>query len=251
MPARLSILTSAHNGYVKGSIVSAGPANYDFGSAVTLPDWIVVTVNGVTYNELAAYRTPVDVRAAFTVDSSDLVNDVHTITLGVTTPGALAGITRANVEAFLESWGVTILSHTAGTVTFTMGVNDAVESNGFWGSDVSGVVFLETSYDQGTGKHVITANYAATAWNSNVVAHRAIVRGCDVLDNAAGILTFEVDRIDIRNEFLRVIGERVNDRVAKSRYAITEASVDQIVALGGTATVSRAQFLAALVDRNG
>ncbi len=235
----------------KGNIVSIGPANWDFGAKVILPNWIVATISDIPYRQALQWhgqwlRTP-----QLTVVQSDLVLDRFRLRLSGKTPAATGrgGVTLAEAQKFLDDWDVVIFSSDTNSVTFDMTIKDAGFSKGFWGRDLPGVVFVETSYDQGTGKHLVTADYSVTSFDSNTIAHAAIGRGADIVDNVAGVLTYEIDRLDIRAEFLRDIHEELGHMVGKTRYAITEAAVDTVIAAGGTGVFTKAQLLTVLVDR--
>jgi len=235
----------------KGNIVSVFPANWDLGPDEGLPNWIVVTLSDVSYRGALQYigqwlRTP-----QLEVISQNLVIDGFRLRLYGKTPAAngIAGITLADAQQFIDDWSATLFSSDANSVTFDLTIKDAGFSKGFWGRDLPGVVFAETNYDQGTGKHLVTADYSATAFPANAVAHQAANRGADILDNVAGVLTYEVDRLDVRNQLLRDVKEKLGHMVGKTRYAITEAAVDTVIAIGGTGTFTKAQLLSALIDR--
>ena len=258
MPAKLAIraientqnpsdLTAAQ----KGNIVSVGPANWDFGAKVVLPNWIVATINGVSYKQVEQYnvqwlRTP-----QLEVISQDAALDKFRLRLYGKTPSASGrgGIPLAEAQQFIDDWAGAVVSSDANSVTFDLTIKDAGFSKGFWGRDLSAVSFVETSYDEATGKHLITADYSATPFSSNAVAHAAGNRGADILDNDAGVLTYEIDRLDVRAELLRDIHEELGHMVGKTRYAITEAAVDTVIAAGGTGTFTKAQLLSVLIDR--
>lgn len=235
----------------KGNIVSPGSANWDFGAKVVLPNWIVVTISDLNYKQVLQYhgqwlRTP-----QLTVVQSNPVLDQFRLRLQGKTPAASGrgGITLAEAQKFIDDWGVTLVSSDSNSVTFDLTIKDAGFSKGFWGRDLSSVVFAEISYDQGTGKHLVTADYSVTSFTPNAVAHAAIGRGADILDNVAGVLTYEIDRLDVRAELLRDIHEELGHIVGKTRYAITEAAVDTVIGMGGTGTFTKAQLLAVLIDR--
>ena len=235
----------------KGNIVSVGPVNWDFGSKVVLPNWIVVTISGVTYKQLLQYhgqwlRTP-----QLEIVSQDLAVDEFRIRIFGKTPslGGRGGITLVEAQKFINDWNATVVLSDENSVTFDLTIKDAGFSRGFWGLDLPAVVFGEISYDQATGKHIITADYTATSFAPNMVAHVAVNRGADILDNDAGVLTCEIDRFDVRAELLRDIHEELGHAVGKTRYAITEAAVDTVIATGGTGTFTKMQLLSVLIDR--
>ena len=258
MPARLAIRAAQNTqnpsdlmAAQKGNIVSVAAANWDFGAKVILPNWIVVTISDVTYKQALQYkgqwlRTP-----QLTVVSQDLVLDEWRLRLSGKTPAATGrgGVTLAEAQQFIDDWAATLVSSDANSVTFDLTVKDAGFSKGFWGRNLPSVVFAESSYDQGTGKHTVTADYSATSFSPNAVAHAAVNRGADVLDNVAGVLTYEIDRLDIRAELLRDIHEKLGQMVGKTRFAVTETAVDTVITAGGTGTFTKAQLLSVLIDR--
>lgn len=257
MPCTLAIRASESTGGPdpmipqKGNIVSVGPANWEFGASVILPNWIVVTLSNVTYRQALAYhgqwlRTP-----QFEIVAHNPAQDRYRLRLKGKTPSRASrgGITKDDAQVFMDDWDATYVSNTPNAVIFDLGIKDAGFSLGFWGPDLTGLVFTEVSYDRATGKHICTADYSATAFDSNTVAHEARNRGADILDNDAGVLTFEIDRLDIKAELLRDIHEELGNQVGRTRYAITEAAVDAVIASAGVGTFTRTQFLSVLIDR--
>ena len=257
MPCRLAIraAVSSDPGNLlesqKGDVVSIGPANWDFGAKVILPNWIVVTISNLRYRAALQWhgqwlRTP-----QLEVVAHNAALDGYRLRLSGKTPSlsGRGGITLAEAQKFIDDWDCVLFSSDANSVTFDFRVRDAGFSKGFWGRDLPNVVFAETSYDQATGKNIVSADYSATAFDSNAVAHEAVNRGADILDNDAGVLTFELDRADIRAELLRDIREELGRMVGKTRYAVTESAVDAVIANGGTGTFTLAQLQANLIDR--
>ena len=235
----------------KGNIVSIGADNWDFGGKVILPNWIVVTISDVTYQQALAYhgqwlRTP-----EFVVVAHNATSDGYRLRLKGKTPAlsGVGGVTLAEAQEFIDDWDATYVSNDSNSVTFDLSVRDAGFSKGFWGRDLPGVIFAESSYDEVTGKHIVTADYSATAFDSNAVSHQAVGRGADVTDNVGGVLTFEIDRLDVKAEMLRDIHEKLGHMVGKTRYSISESAVDTVIASGGAGTFTKAQLLGVLVDR--
>ena len=235
----------------KGNIVSVGPANWDFGAKVVLPNWIVVTISNLRYRAALQWhgqwlRTP-----QLEIVAHNVALDEYRLRLSGKTPSTAGrgGVTLAEAQQFIDDWDAALFSSDANSVTFDLTVKAAGFSKGFWGRDLPDVVFAETSYDQGTGKHLVTADYSATSFTSNAVAHAARNRGADILDNVAGVLTYEIDRLDVRAELLRDLHEELGHVVGKTRYTITEAAVDTVIAAGGTGTFTKAQLLSVLIDR--
>lgn len=251
MPAELLIRTADTNGLVKGSIVSVRPANWAWGSAEALPNFIRVTVTDATFKQVEQYARRLQRNPVLNVDSSDLVTDIHRCTITTDTPGPANGITQSDVQQFLTEWDLDYVSHTTQAVTFDIDIERAAKSLGFWRRDLTGIVFNQTNYDQGTGEHTLTADYSATAFNPNNVAQAVMARNADVVTNTGGVITFVVERVDVRQRFLRDMQDVFGDVSLKRQWRITPAAVDTVIGNGGTGTYTAAQLQSVLVDLNG
>ena len=241
----------------KGDIVRVHPANWEFGSKIVLPNWIRVRVNGTTYQASKYLHSRWARRPELAVVAQDTVIDrlrlrLHSVEASA---GELGGITLAETQPFVDAWDCTVFSSDINSVTFDLNVRDASFSVGFWGDAIddvtftNGVVFNEISYDQEAGKHVCTADYSASIFDGNQFADRAIRRGADVLDNIDGVLTYEVDRQDIRAELRRDMHEVFAHYIGKHRYSVSASAVDQVIAAGGTSTFGIVQLTLQLQDR--
>ncbi len=190
----------------------------------------------------------------FVVESSNLPADIHTMTISATTGVSLSGngaLTRAQVEAFLNNWNASVDSVAVNSVTFTIGIFDAIKSNGFWNRDVSSVTFTEVAYTQGNGGHrirvdypgVVTAEYVEGAIKDRggvIVSHNTETRR----------VTFDILRSDVRNHFETTVINRLGRTWNRRRFRLTDAEVTAIEGAGGFVIRTLAQVQASIRDRH-
>lgn len=236
----------------KGNIVRVAPAKWQFGTKVVLPNWIRVAISDLTYKQARQYNMPWMRTPQLEVVLSDLALDRFRLKIVGEAPdlAGVGGFPQARVQAFLDAWDLTPVSTDNNSVTFDLDVKVAGFSSGFWGGlNVGNMVFAQTSYNQGTGRHIVTADYSATSYDANTAAHVVKKRATDVLDNDGGVVTYELDRMDVRAAFLEDVHDRLSVMVGRTRYHVTEAAVDAVVGAGGTGSFTEAQFLGVLQDR--
>ena len=139
--------------YKKGDIVYVG----EDGTLSAGGAFVLVKIPGIARSQVESYRDNWSIEPAFSVVSSDTTTDTFTITVSNSLPGSAnqAGLTQAMVENFLTNWGATVQGFAQNQVTFTINVYDALVSQGFWDTDLTGAAFSEQSYDSGTGLHTI------------------------------------------------------------------------------------------------
>lgn len=251
MPARLAVRVLPKGVYLKGAIVAAAPANSEFGAKVTLPGWGTLTITDINYKEAAQHAEGVFKAPLIVAELSDPPAGDYRLKFYSRKPGTYSGIDRIDVETLITDWAGTYVSHGAGEVLFDINMVTSAASAGAWRQNWdAGIVFASQGID-GSGVLTMTADYSSTAVDSNQIAHEATTNGFDVIDNAAGVLTFIVEPADLRDAMRRQAMELVDTSQLGPRYYLNDAYVDQLVAGGGNATITKAQLLAALNDRNG
>ncbi len=239
--------------YKRGYPVVVMPDGQAWGTEEGLPKFVVVKVPDATVDQLRAYIAAWKRVLEFTVDSSDLPSDTHTVTVRATAVSVSGegAITRTMVENFLNRWGASVTTVTANAVTYTVKMLDAIESIGFWGRNPSAVGFTEVNYTQATGTHRVRADYSATPLTPAQAAAQVRGNGCTVVshDTVAKLITFDVTRVVVRAQFEDDVRRKLSGFVARRRFAVTAAQMDAIAAAGGTVTRTFAQVQAAIHDQ--
>lgn len=234
----------------KGDVIEIRASGTPFGGVE--PDvFVLVEALGVPmadylkYNE--AWRNVLDyevVNQNVTLDGFRL--RVFSTTVSI---GGLGGITKDNVELFLNKWNAAVFAFAANSVTFDFGVYNALQSEAFWEVPIAGVLFNEISYDQGTGIHRIEINYSAIGNNPTYVERYVVQKGGTIISHDNKILTCDITRASVLNGFKADIKDKVEKVVAKRRYYVTSAIVDYVIAQGGMVTATEAQIATYLKDK--
>lgn len=239
------------NRYRKGALIVVRPSAWDWGAKEWLPDFVRVTVTGVTYKQAAAHLQGWNRQTEWVVVSQDAVTDTFSLKLSNSAIAAdgRGGFVAGEVDALLLPWGAEDLSVVSGEALFTLNIFKALTSNGFWDQDVSAVTFAEDAYDVITGQHIITATIPASV-PLNSAINAILNRGGDVIasDLTARTIKYQMDRTDLSAVLKQFIQRKTLKAVARTRFFISEANVDTIIAGGGETTVTRTQFLNALQD---
>ena len=164
----------------------------------------------------------------------------------------LNGLTRDKVEIFLNNWGAVVQSIGQNEVVFDAVILDAIESNGFWGGDVSLITWNEKDYDQGTGVHRVEANYSASAMagSSNERVEGIITdRGGAVTKHVANKVTFEISRTAVFSVFKADVKKKTEAPFSQRAFKILSQHVQMAIDNGGTLSVTRQQFAQYVYNR--
>jgi hypothetical protein len=239
--------------YKRGDPVVAMPDGHSWGVREGLPKFVLLKVPGVTVAQAQQYIAPWTRAFTFTVVSSNLATDTHAMTIAVSAgvaSGGAGGITREQVEAFLNNWNATVNSAAANSVNFTCVILNAIRSAGFWNRDVSALSFTEVSYTQATGNHRVRADYPA-AMTAAQVEDAVRVRGGVITSHNTGArrITFDITRATVRSHFEATVIARLGSAWNRRRFRLTDAEVSAIESAGGVVTRTPAQVQAALRDR--
>ena len=179
--------------------------------------------------------------------------DAWHVVLSTQNPGATNKglITRAMAERFIEKWNGRNIEFSSGQVEFDIAIFEAqdnpgaIQSEGFWGVNVSNVVFTEISYDSSTGEHQIEADYSAltnanpTNIENRVTENRGTI---DSHDTENKVITFTISRVDVSNEFKEEVRNAVETIVYRRQFKIPEATVDNIISQGGSINITLEQL---------
>lgn len=145
-------------------------------------------------------------------------------------------ITRDQVETFINNWGGTVFSFGTNEVIFDITIFDAIKSKSFWQKDTSGIVFIETNYDQGTGVHTIEADYSALSVSPTYIETLINNNGATVTAHSDRVITFDIARSVVREAFELDIKTEVKKQniIEQRRYYVNLGVVDFIIGQGGT-----------------
>ena len=213
-------------------------------------DFIMVEVPGLPVAAFDDKSDPWQQSLAFEVVSRDNMDVYRLRVYSDNTNGMVGAVARDKVEAFISSWGGTIVSVGPNEVVFDLAVYDALTSNEFWEFDISGVVFEVQDYDSATGVFRISADYSGTAINNTTyVERRAMRQGVTVVSHADKVLIFEATSSEIVDRIRDFIRNKAETRNARRRYYFSEAVVDHIVSLGGTITTDVATVESYIKDK--
>lgn len=208
------------------------------------PNIYLLRVPGISAEDAKGYIEEWRHRVTYSVLNSNVSADRYRIRLesdrvSVSGKNGLTGATN-----FIERWGGNVVSANNTGIVFNITIFDAATSNAFWDRDVSGVVFVETSYNPETGDHQIEIQGAPYSEQQIRTAVDA-VGGVFVAPSS-----FVVSRGTIRAAFQEDVRERVEaSRFARRRWAISEAGVTALENAGGDLTVTPTQFLNNITDR--
>ncbi len=230
---QLLIMKADHPPHYKGDFVEVRASGSPFGGKE--PEaFVLVEVPGVPMTDYEQYRRSWYCEVDFEVVNQDLAQDGFRLRMYATNNnGSLGAVTRADVEAFINSWGGTVHSFGANEVVFDICIFDALTSAAFWEINVSGVQFIETAYDQDTGIHRIEADYSAIGNNPTYVERRVAEMGLTVISHDNRVLTYDADRAVVRQNFERDLAEKSRRLIARRRYHVSETIVDYIIGQGG------------------
>lgn len=169
--ARLAIkaISRIHSDPVKdqlGSYKRGMPAmlfedGHVWGGDEGLPKFVHLDITDGSAATVRHYLKQWERTLALTVDSSDPVTDIHTVTVTADSGVAMGGLgrlTKPQIETYLSKWNAIVQSFSQNSVTFTAGIWDALQSEKFWaGLDVA---LTELSYDQPSGGHQVQIDYS-------------------------------------------------------------------------------------------
>lgn len=177
----------------------------------------------------------------FAVVNSDTTVDGWRLRAFTTNPGFSnkAGITQQMVESYLTKWNAEVYSATTNEVQFNVAIFEdefqnpgAIQSRGFWSVDPVGVVFNEILYTEGTGEHIIEADYSATSFKPLAVERKVVERGGVVSMNSNGVITFTIYRTDVFQWFQYEVARSLADVIYIRQFRIPESTVDNIISNG-------------------
>jgi hypothetical protein len=159
------------------------------------------------------------------------------------------GVSRGNVEAYLNMWSATVFSFGANEVTFDYGIYNMVTSDGFWELDVSNVVFDELSYNKNTGIHRVAADYSGSQFPALKVQRRVRQSGFEITSHADQVITFRCTGNQVNAVFKREAKEKFEKTVYRRRFYLPESVIDDALGNNRMWTLTPAEFQALIIDK--
>ena len=206
--------------------------------------YVAIRVPGLDFPTAVLQREEWYIRLGFSIVSSDLPADSWTLRVEATQfnpTSNLGRLVQGKAEPFLADWGATGIIFADHAVTFTIGILDAIKSQGFWrGLDLTGLTLVEVSYDQGTGVHRCRANYSGSSLTAEQLKQSiAQNAGTIVSENTANkTITFDISRVTVRQKFEEEVKQRTESMIVRRKYRVTEAVMQYAEANSRDVTVS-------------
>ena len=246
--------------YKKGDIVTI-KNNGSWGKREGLPSFVRIKVNNANKSDIntmiknyfggqvisQTWQRFID----WQVINSNLSIDGWRLSLYATNSGLnnKAGLTRARVENYINKWGGEVFSVSTNDVTFDISVFNAIKSNGFWGRNVSQIIFQEFGYEQSSGLHTIRADYSFYGFPDYVVREAVLDKEGIVLGLENNIIDFTITRQNVLDVFKQDLKENLEIAIFRRKYRISESDVDAIINAGGIVTRNINQLRGAILDR--
>jgi len=163
------------------------------------------------------------------------------------------GLTRENVESWIDNWGGSVVSVATNEVVFDITVKAAFMSGGFWGTAplVAGVVLTELSYSQATGVHTVEIDASGSSIPIGQIKSLVNDSGASIVSVNGSTAVVEFYRQPVREQFIRALQSALRKVVRPRRYAFSAGDVDTAVGLGGVVMLTHAQLTNKLLDKAG
>lgn len=165
----------------------------------------------------------------------------------------LNGLTRNQVETYLNRWNCTIYSIAQNEVIFDAQILTCIQSQGFWGKDTTLLVFDEKDYDEATGVHQVDVDYSndpvISALPKVTINNHIEKRGGTVLNHPTGGVRFEISRASVFSVFKLDVKEAIDGIYARRKFKLLQAHVDMALGNGGTLSVTRQQLATYIYNR--
>lgn len=239
--------------YKKGYPVVVFPLTHTWGAEEGLPGFVILRCEDETItpervqNWLDQWKDDFD----YEVLSANAVQGKYTVRVfekNVSTSGANA-LTQEKVESWLLKWGCDNISVSANSVQFDFALWDAVRSFGFWEVPLTDVDFSLNGYDSGTGIGDITITILNPQIKIKSVEHKITERGGTVVSSTEDTVRFTIKRSVILTKFREAL-KRAAERVyCRRQFYFTASQVDQVIAAGGTITLTKAQIMNAVKNK--
>jgi len=247
---QLLIMKETRKNHFKGDIVEIRATGTGFGGSE--PEaFVLAEVPELPMTDYEHYNGKWERIIDYEVVAQDKAQDGFRLRLFSTLVDShLQGIvTKEAVEQYINSWGGSVHSFDTNEVVFDIRIVDAMQSPAFWEIPADEIVFTEIAYDQETGVHRIEIDYSARENSPTYVERYVRGKGATILSHANRVLTVDIPRSAVRQEFERDIAEKARKLIARRRYHVSEAVVDYIVSQGGYIQTDEATMLTYIKDK--
>jgi hypothetical protein len=239
--------------YKRGDIVNVSSDDFysTYGGGYSLPDFVIFKVPGLSLSAAEAHKESWNFDIDYAIVQTNPAQDGARIRVFAVAPGSARGLTRPQVEGFINSWGGSVVSVATNEVRFDITIQSIYKSEGFWEVNPAalGIVITETNYVQATGIHTATIDLTASNVKPAAAQARVESKGGTVLSYAAGIATVTFERVAVRQAFQNAVRAAIKKVWRRRRYGMPIADVDAAVAAGGVLTITQAELASKLLDR--
>lgn len=244
---------NAEQCFKKGDIVRAEEAGHEWGGKEGLPTFVHVDCSEVTLAQVEQYTGNWQRQIGWEIVGTDPVLDGARVRVFTLLPGAANqyGLTRQQVEAWLNNWGATVVNVDTNEVRFDVTIAALYQSEGFWDANPAdhNIIVTETNYDQPTGVHTVEIDAIGSPIAINEITDRVESAGAQIIEITGPVIIAEFYRNVVRSHFQEAVAEQLDRMVRQRRYYISEADVDAVVAAGGQLDVTLAQLQGQVLDK--
>ena len=243
--AEASPVVDGPSKWYAAAIVVVAEDGHEWGGKEGPPKFFIIKVPGVTKADADSYLEEWRHEPSYTILQNQQSTDSFRIRLDSNRVSATGknSFSLAQVESFFTKWDAAIVSVNNESVIFDISIFDAATSEGFWGVDTSGVVFVETTYTEVNGDHLIQIQdspYTDEQMASAVRNHSGTIVPPD---------SFIINRGVMRQALQDDIARKIRDiSFARRRWYVSATGMSSLVAAGGIITVTAAQFINNVVD---
>lgn len=242
----------------KGDVYRVENRDWNWGLKEGLPNYIRVYCDDTpTKDDVRQYIGEWLRELDFSLLDSDLATDTHTFRITSTLIRGTDGkgkITDAQISAFITQWGLSEIGFGDNYVDVRGSVYALLTSQGFWyGLPMENINFSETSYTGNT--HTLRMNYAgsfiSTPERKQYLELYLVERGATIINHNlnASRIDYSLTRQAASQLFKAELQRKQRNVLARCRFRVPAAVVDNVIAAGGETTVSLAQIQSYLRDK--
>jgi hypothetical protein len=246
---QLLIMKQDRGVHYKGDIIEVRASGSPFGGEEP-NSFVIVEVPNLPMTDFEGYNRAWEREIDFEIVASSPPTDSFRLRLfAILIKGTLGSISKADVEAFINSWGGSVYSYGDNEVIFDIAIYNALKSQAFWDITVNSIIFTEVSYNQTTGIHRVKADYSALKNNPTYVERFVKGKGLSIISHADKQLIYDANRLVVRDVFQKDIQEKIRRTVRRRRYCIPESVVDTIISNGGMVSTNETTLATYIIDK--
>lgn len=243
--------------FKKGDIADVRANNALYGGQEGLPKFVILKVPEHLLKTHGFYRDPWTKTVDYEVLNHNTSLDAYDIRVFSVDNGSAndGGITRAEVESYLNAWNASVTSVSTNSVRFNMSIYDAATSVHFWDfedspEDIDDFDFSQFSYDIPTGEHVIDLDYYSSSKNPTPIEWYVTRVADDVISHSGTVIRMLIKRSTTLNEFKdHINGMLKGITVERFRYYFNDGVVDSIISQGGIVNSNNTEFMSYVQDK--